>query len=153
MFKNKKRNYIILAVAVVVLIVIGVVSKKSGGNTYKVLTTEAKKRDITESVAANGKIQPEKDVVINSDVAGQIVEMHVNEGDQVNEGDLLLRINPDLFESALSRAEAALNSARANLSTSKARLAQSAAQFTQAERSFERSEALYEEGAISQAEF
>jgi len=153
MFKNKKRNYIILAVAVVVLIVIGVVSKKSGGNTYKVLTTEAQKRDITESVAANGKIQPEKDVVINSDVAGQIVEMHVNEGDQVNEGDLLLRINPDLFESALSRAEAALNSARANLSTSKARLAQSAAQFTQAGRSFERSEALYEEGAISQAEF
>lgn len=153
MFKNKKRLYIILAVLVVVLIVVGIVGKKSGGRTYKVVTAETVFRDITESVAANGKIQPERDVVINSDVAGQIVEMRVKEGDRVSQDDLLLRINPDLFESALSRAEAALNSARANLASAKARLAQSSAQFTQAERSFERNKNLYDEGAISLAEF
>lgn len=153
MFKNRKRNYLMLGLLVVVLIAIGIARKKTSGTSYKVITAEAQIRDITESVAANGKIQPEKDVVINSDVAGQIVEMHVKEGDKVNAGDLLLRINPDLFESALSRAEAALNSARANLSTARSRLAQAAAQFVQAERSFERNENLYDQGAISLAEF
>lgn len=153
MFKNKKRNYLMLGILVVVLIAIGIASKKTAGTSYKVITAEAQIRDITESVAANGKIQPEKDVVINSDVAGQIVEMHVKEGDQVKEGDLLLRINPDLFESALSRAEAAWNNARANLATARSRLAQAAAQFVQAERSFERNQNLYDQGAISLAEF
>lgn len=153
MFKNKKRNYVMLGLLVVALIAIGIWGKKSGTKAYKVITATAEKRDITESVAANGKIQPERDVVINSDVAGQIVELHVQEGEQVEEGDLLLKINPDLFESALSRAEAALNSARANLATAQSRLAQSAAQFVQAERSFERNENLFEQGAISLSEF
>ncbi len=153
MFKNKKRNYLLLGLLVVVLIVVGIVSKKSGSSSFKVLTAKAELRDITESVSANGKIQPEKDLVINSDVAGQIVEMHVKEGQQVKQGDLLLRINPDLFESALSRSEAALNSARANLAAAKARLAQSDAQFIQARRSYERSENLHEQGAVSDAEF
>jgi len=153
MFKNKKRNYLMLAVLVVVLIAIGIARKKSGSTTYKVLLSKVELRDITESVSANGKIQPEKDVVINSDVAGQIVDLYVREGDQVEKGDLLLRINPDLFESALSRAEAALNNARANLSTAKARLAQSSAQLIQAERAFQRNKKLLDSGAISDAEF
>lgn len=153
MFKNKKRLYLILGLLVVVLVVIGVFQKKSGTNTFKVLTAEAAYRDITESVAANGKIQPENDVVINSDVAGQIIELHVKEGDRVSQGDLLLKINPDLFESALSRAEASLNSARANLATAQSRLAQSAAQFEQARRNFQRNQSLIEQGAISEAEF
>lgn len=153
MFKNKKRNYLLLGLLVIILIVIGIVNKKSGTTSFKVLIAEAELRDITESVSANGKIQPEKDLVINSDVAGQIVEMHVKEGDQVQKGDLLLRINPDLFESALSRAEAALNNARANLASAKARLAQSDAQFIQAKRSFQRSKSLHEQGAVSDAEF
>lgn len=153
MFKNKKRNYIMLGLLIVGLVVIGVVKNKTSSTKYKVLTAEAEIRDITESVAANGKIQPEKDLVINSDVAGQIVEMNVKEGDRVEKGELLLRINPDLFESALSRAEAALNNARANVASSKARLAQARAQFTQAERSFQRSESLFEQEAISQAEY
>lgn len=153
MFKNKKRNYLMLGLLVVVLIAIGITQKKSGSTTYKVLLAKAELQDITESVSANGKIQPEKDVVINSDVAGQIVDLYVREGDQVEKGDLLLRINPDLFESALSRAEAALNNARANLSTAKARLAQSSAQLIQAKRAYERNTNLLESGAISDAEY
>lgn len=153
MFKNKKRNYVMLGLLIVGLIVFAVAKNKSGTSSFKVLTTKVEVRDITESVSANGKMQPEKDLAINSDVAGQIVEMHVKEGDQVEEGKLLLRINPDLFESALSRAEAALNNSRANVASSKARLAQARAQFTQAERSFQRNESLYEQGAISLAEF
>src|SRR5690554_4354040 len=153
MFKNKKRNYLMLGLLVVVLVVLGIVSKKSGTTSHKVITAKVERRDITESVAANGKIQPENDVVINSDVAGQIVELHVKEGDSVKQGDLLLKINPDLFESALSRAEAALNSARANLSTARARLAQSTAQFVQAQRNFQRNKSLFEQDVISESEF
>ncbi len=153
MFNNRKRLYLILGLLVVVLVMIGVFKNKSGASTIKVLTAKTEYRDITESVSANGKIKPEKDVVINSDVAGQIIEMHVKEGDQVVQGDLLLRINPDLFESALSRAEASLNSARANLATARSRMVQSTAQFEQAKRSFDRNQSLYDQGAISAAEF
>lgn len=153
MFKNRKRNYILLGLLVVVLLVVGYFKKSSTAAAAKVITAVAEIRDITESVSANGKIQPENDVVINSDVAGQIVELHVKEGDEVEEGTLLLKINPDLFESALNRADAALNNARANLASAKARLAQAKAQLAQAKRTFDRNEALHQQGAISDAEF
>jgi HlyD family secretion protein len=136
MFKNKKRTFIILGVIIVVLIALGIVRKKTSSTAIKVVTTEVVKNDITESVSANGKIQPESDVIINSDVAGQIVDLFVKEGDTVVKGTLLLRINPDLFESALSRAEAALNNARAALSTAKARYSQASAQFVQGTKKF-----------------
>jgi HlyD family secretion protein len=152
MFKNKKRTFIILGVIIVVLIALGIVRKKTSSTAIKVVTTEVVKNDITESVSANGKIQPESDVIINSDVAGQIVDLFVKEGDTVVKGTLLLRINPDLFESALSRAEAALNNARAALSTAKARYSQASAQFVQGQKSFDRSKNLHQSGAISDAE-
>lgn len=153
MFKNKKRTYLALVLIIIVLIAIGVIRKKNQGSSIKVITTFTAINDITESISANGKIQPEIDVIINSDVAGQIVELLVKEGDTVSKGTLLLRINPDLFESALSRVEAALNNARAALSTAKARYSQANAQYVQAQKSFDRSTSLHQSGAISDSEY
>jgi HlyD family secretion protein len=153
MFKNKKRTYLILAIVIVALIVAGVLRKGSGTTTTKIVVATAELNDITESVSANGKIQPERDVIINSDVAGQIVDLFVKEGDTVPKGTLLLRINPDLFESALSRSEAALNNARAALATARARNTQSNAQFVQAQKSYDRNTNLHKSGAISDAEY
>jgi HlyD family secretion protein len=114
--------------------------------TVKVAVEYAEKRRITETITANGKIQPEKEVKITPDVSGEIVELNVKEGDPVVKGQLLLRIKPDVYISQRDRSVAAISSARA-------RLAQAEAQFRQAELSFKRSKQLSEENTISQAEF
>lgn len=140
----------ILIIAVVVLLIFAVIGKKAGwfgkAATVKVAVEYAERRTITETITANGKIQPEKEVKITPDVSGEIVELTVREGDQVKKGQLLLRIKPDIYISQRDRSIAAINSARA-------RLAQAEAQFTQAELSFNRTKQLFEEQTISQSEY
>lgn len=125
----------------------------SGDKSIKVAAEKATKRNIMESVSANGKIQPEVEVKISSDVSGEIVELFVKEGDQVKKGDLLCKINPLIYESNSSRMVATLNGAKANLSNSKARLEQIKAAFVNAEASFNRNKKLFDQGAISQSDF
>jgi len=147
--KNNKILKILLPLAFV-LIIFAIIGKKQGwfgkALTVKVAVENAEARVITETITANGKIQPEKEVKISPDVSGEIVELTVKEGDQVQKGQLLLRIKPDTYISQRDRSLAAISSSRA-------RLAQSEAQFTQAELSFNRSKQLYEEQTVSKSEF
>ena len=102
--KKSNRLLLVLAIIVVVLIVILVIGKKQGwvgqSDIVKVSTSKAETTTITESVTANGKIQPEVEVKISSDVSGEIRELYVREGDSVKVGQLLARIDPELYESA-----------------------------------------------------
>jgi HlyD family secretion protein len=133
-----------------------------GGVTYRVVAgkqdhtevtiEKSAYRSIIETVAASGKIQPESEVKIQSEVSGQIVELPVKEGDLVQKGQLLVKINPDLYTSAYNRAEAALNSSKSNLSSAKSRLAQAEAQFNVTNLNFQRQKKLFDDGAISKAE-
>ena len=147
--KNNKILKILLPI-VVVLIIFAVIGKKAGwfgkALTVKVAVENAEKRTIVETITANGKIQPEKEVKISPDVSGEIVELTVKEGDNVVKGQLLLRIKPDTYISQKDRSLAAISLARA-------RLVQSDAQFTQAELAFKRSKQLYDEQTISKSEF
>jgi len=147
--KNKKILKILLPAAIL-LIIFAIVGKKAGwfgkAVTVKVAVENAEMRTIVETITANGKIQPEKEVKITPDVSGEIVELTVMEGDQVVKGQLLLRIKPDVYISQKDRSLAAISSARA-------RLAQAEAQFIQAELSFNRTKQLYEEQTISKSEF
>src|SRR3989339_939265 len=144
-------------IAAIVFILIAVIGKKAGwfgkGIIHKVSTELVTKRTITEIITANGKVQPEREVKISPDVSGEIVELYFMEGDEVKQGDLLLKIKPDIYLSALDRMKAALNSSKANVENSKARMAQVEAQFVQTEISYNRNKSLYEKKAISQAEF
>ncbi len=150
--KKNKRIFWIGGIIIVLLVIVSVV-KSSGGTELKVTTDQAALRTIVETVVANGRIQPETEVIISSEVSGKILELPLKEGDQVKTGDLLVKINPDLALAALDRARAALNTARANEAGSKARLTQAEAQFSNAELSFSRSQSLFDQGAISRAEF
>jgi HlyD family secretion protein len=151
--KKNKKAIIIVVVIILVLIVVAAVAGGGKGDKMAVNLTEVTKLDITEYVNANGKIQSAVDVKISSEVSGEIIELAVKEGDMVKEGDLLLKINPDIYISSLNRARAAVNTAKANLANAKAGLAQVKAQFINSKRAFERNEKLYKSGAISQAEF
>lgn len=150
---NTKKWIIILGVIIIALVAGKMIFGDNNGNAKKVAVEKSERRTIVETVAASGKIQPETEVIISSDVSGEIIEMPVKEGDEVKVGDLLVKINPDLVESALSRAEAALNTSKANLSGARARLAQSESQFTNSKATYERNKTLFESKVISQAEF
>ena len=150
--KKKKRLYWIAGIVIVALILISVF-QSSGDGATRVTAEESRLRNIVETVVANGRIQPETEVVISSEVSGKILELPLKEGDRVNEGDLLVRINPDLSLAALDRARAALNTARANEAGAKARLTQAEAQYQNSTLSFERNQNLFDRGVISQADF
>jgi HlyD family secretion protein len=147
---KKNKILIILIAAVILLLIFAIIGKKAGwfgkAVTVKVAVENVEKRRITETITANGKIQPEKEVKITPDVSGEIVELTVREGDHVEKGQLLLRIKPDIYISQRDRSMASISSARA-------RLAQAEAQFTQAELSFKRTSQLYSEQTISKSEF
>lgn len=140
----------ILLIAVALLLIVAVLGKKQGwfgkAITVKVAVEKVASRSIVEAVTSNGKIQPETEVKISPDVSGEIVELHVKEGDHVEKGVLLFKIKPEIYVSARERAAAAVSS-------SKARLSQVEAQLIQAELSYNRSKSLWEEKTISQADF
>ena len=104
--KNNKILKILLPV-VIVLIIFAVIGKKQGwfgkALTIKVAVENAEKRSIIETITANGKIQPEKEVKISPDVSGEIVELTIKEGDHVEKGQLVARIKPDTYISQKDR--------------------------------------------------
>ena len=150
--KLTKKFWIISVVAIVVL---GIAGKWYGGRETldEVDVEQAAVRDIVERVSASGKIQPETEVNITAEVSGQILALPVKEGDRVEKGDLLVQINPDLYEAALNRAQAAANSARSNLASAKAQHAQANAQFFAAEKNWQRTQQLFRDKVVSQADF
>lgn len=142
---------------VVLLLLFTVVGKKAGwigGDTgTKVAIAKVARFSITESVTANGKIQPEVEVKISSDVSGEIRELYVKEGDSVRAGQLLARIDPELYQSALDRSEASLNNSKANLANTKARLTQAEAKLSELEKQYQRNQKLHDQRLMSDAEF
>ncbi len=152
MFK-KKKTWIIIAIILVAVLVIFAVNKGNSGGGLNVSVEEAKLGDIIETVAANGKIQPAQDVKISPYISGEVVELYVKEGDEVMAGDLLAKIDPEIYISNYERAMANLNSQQANLANAKARLAQTEAQFINAKVSHERNKKLWEQDVISDAEY
>ena len=131
---------IALAVLLVILLASG------GGNVTEVRLFTIEKKDLVESIPANGKVRPVIEVSITPDVSGEIVELNCREGDNVNKGDLLVKIRQDVYISMVERAEAVLNAARSDYLQQKA-------QFKQAEINFKRNKILYEENVISAAEY
>lgn len=147
--KSKRTLIIIVAIALLTLVALAIAKQKGaigGENHLKVAVEQGVDREIIEIITANGKIQPETEVIISPDVSGEIVELVVKEGDAVKKGQYLLKIKPEAYQMARNRAEASLNN-------SKARLKQSEARLEMASLDFKRSKRLFEDDAISKSEF
>ncbi len=150
---KKKRLWFIIGIVVLVILIIYVYTGKSGNNIIRVSTEKAALRTITETVSASGKIQPETEVKISADVSGEITELLVKEGDSVSRGQLLLRINPELYETSLQQLQASLDNARAGLSSAQAQLIRVQASFRQAEANYNRQKKLHQDKVISEQEW
>ncbi|HIB36525.1 efflux RND transporter periplasmic adaptor subunit [Mesonia sp.] len=147
----KKKTLLIILIIAVVLIAAMVIGKKSGafgktGNFKKVETATIEKLDITETVSATGKIQPQVEVKLSSEVSGEIIELPIVEGQEVKKGDLLVKINPDLYQSSLQRSQASYQNIKASL-------AQTEASLKQAKANYDRNKTLFDKGVISKSEW
>ena len=109
-------------------------------------TDTVQRRDLTETVVANGRIQPVIQVKISPEVSGEIIELPVREGQHVEKGDLLLRIKPDFYLASRRSAEASFKSSEANRTLSEANL-------KKAEAEFKRNEQLLRSQLISESVF
>lgn len=147
---SKKTLYVLLGVTI--LVIIGLIAgKKMGvfgktGDFKEVEIEKLERSTIIETVAATGKIQPEIEVKLSSEVSGEIISLPIKEGQDVKKGDLLVRINPDLVQAAVSQSQAALQNSRAGLSQAEATL-------NQATLTFNRNKPLFEKGVISRADY
>lgn len=147
----------ILGIVVAIFIVVIIIGNKKGwfnGGAKVAVTTELiVKRDIVETVTASGKIYPVTQVSIAAEISGEIVDLPVKEGDKVKEGDLLMRINPDLYETQVEQAQAGLDNTKAQLSSARARVLQSKLQYDNAKIAFDRSTQLLKDKVISQMDY
>lgn len=145
--RTKKRNSVIIisGATVLVLIVLGLWLKLRE-KPIEVTTEKAFRKEVVHVVTATGKIQPETEVVMSPDVSGEIIELPVREGQQVKSGDLLFRIQPDIYENQVEQSRAQMNLARAQSLDSRARMLKSSDDFRKAD-------LLYKERLISQTEW
>ena len=147
---SKKKIYIIVAVilSIVVLLVVlkskGIIGKND--DSKEVETAKANAITIVETVSATGKIQPEVEVKLSSQVSGEIIELPVKEGQVVKKGDLLVKINPDVYTSGLNRSVS-------NYSGTKSGLDQADASFKEAQASYDRNKTLFDKGIISKSDW
>jgi HlyD family secretion protein len=131
-------------VALLALSKMGVIgSQKKGTEVDIALVNEM---TIIETVSATGKIQPEIEVKISSEVSGEIIALPIKEGQVVKKGDLLVKINPDLYTSGFNRSVS-------NLSGTKAGLSQADASFKEAKSNYDRSKTLFDKGIISKSDW
>jgi HlyD family secretion protein len=149
---TKKNILIALGVLILVAVLIYVGKNRSRGE-LEVNVGELEKRTIISTVSANGKIRPEAEVKISADVSGEITELYVQEGDTVKEGQLLLKINPDIYVTQRDRAQAGVSSSQSNYKTTQAQLTQAKARMVEQEAVYKRSKQLFEDEVLSQAEF
>lgn len=158
----KRKNTLIYVGLGVLVLLLGLAAWKNNQEPKgkKVIIEKVEKRNIQEIVAASGKVFPQKEVKISSDVSGEIVELYIAEGDSVVVGQLLAKIDPDAYQSQVERGTANVNSAKAQLSnaragieTFKAQKEQTFAQLDNAREIHKRNVQLKKEGIISQADF
>ena len=147
---NKK--FIIGSVIVLLTLLTVAIIKSNSSDSIAVDSEPIENRTIVEKVAANGKVQPETEIKISSEVSGELIEVNIIEGQKVKQGELLLRINPDLLTAVVQRASANLSSSKANFLNSKARLTQAKSRLNQSQKEYDRSVKLLNGGAIAQAE-
>jgi HlyD family secretion protein len=152
---NKKLVWIIVSLAAIILLIIvlkktGVIGKEEG---IKVSAEKVSKHTITETVTASGKIYPEVEVKMSSDISGEIVELNVEEGDSVRKGQQLAKIYADIYSNQRNQAAAQVNQQQAMVENSNAQLPGLKASMDAAQAQFDRQKSLLAQKVISLSEF
>src|SRR5438874_4294434 len=143
--KHRKTIVFSLIGLVIVALTAGAIVKKREP-VITVQTEKIARRNLTEIVVANGKIQPVLQVKISPEVSGEIIELPVKEGQSVNKGDLIMKIKPDFYIANRNQAEAGYKSSLAGKATAEATLRKAQAEY-------KRSEDLFRQKLVSTSAF
>ena len=151
---SKKIKWILIGLGIVIVLLVGgKIIAGSSDKEVKVTVEKVAKKTIVETVNASGKIYPEVEVKISSDVSGEITELNVQEGDSVVKGQLLARIYADIYASQRDEASARVLQSQATVANSQAALDALKAQLDQDRILYTRNKELYDQKVISKAEF
>ena len=144
--KGHKKLIIFSTLGIIVLGVAMFLALRKKEPTITVQTEKVGRHNITETVIANGKVYPVLQVHISPEVSGEITELPVNEGQFVHKGDLLLKINPDVYIAGLNQAKAGYESSLAAKTTAVANL-------EKAEADFVRNKQLFDTKLLSESDY
>ncbi len=152
---NKKLIWTIVILLVIIITLValkkaGVIGKEEG---IKVSVEKVSKQTITETVTASGKIYPEVEVKMSSDISGEIVELNVEEGDSVRKGQQLAKIYADIYSNQRNQAAAQVNQQEAMVDNINATLPGLKATMDAAQAQYDREKILLDQKVISLSEF
>jgi HlyD family secretion protein len=143
---RRKKQIIYASLGLIMLCIIASIIWSKREKPIPVTTERAIRKTIVQTVSATGKVQPETEVKISPEVAGEIIELPVEDGKQVKKGDLLVRIRPDSYKALVEQQEAAISAAKATNLQQKATMLKT-------EHDFKRAEDLFNKRLISEQEF
>lgn len=148
-----KTILIIVGILIVLLAAAKFTGLIGGTKAEKITAEKVAQRNVIETVTASGKIQPETEVKLSSEVSGEVTELLVKEGDVVKKGQLLIKVRPDVLKSGYDRAIASNSSQRASVAAAQQMLQQNQGNFTNAEATYKRNVELFNKKVISASEF
>ncbi|MDD8020711.1 MAG: efflux RND transporter periplasmic adaptor subunit [Acidobacteriota bacterium] len=141
---SRKKRYLLLAGAILLIAIIIISNlKTTREKPVKVTTEKVARQDITSIISASGEVKPKKNINISALVAGRVVKIGVEEGDEVKAGDFLLQIDPTYFEAQVDRYRATINQL-------KAEFIKVEAQYRRDEKYYQRQKQLYDSALISE---
>ena len=143
---RRKKQIIYGSIGLLLLSIVATIIWSKREKSIPVTTEKAIRKTIVQTVSATGKVQPETEVKISPEVAGEIIELPVDDGKQVKKGDLLVRIRPDSYKALVEQQEAAISAAKATNLQQKATMLKT-------EHDFKRAEDLFNKKLISEQEF
>ena len=138
---HKKLVITTLCVIAVVIIILG-----KSPDIQEVTATYPTYGNIEREFTTNGVIRPVSEVKISSELSGEIIELHHEEGDSVAKGDLIIKINQDNYNSLVEMAQASLNGVEMQYHLKESQLRRS-------ELNYKRHKKMYDNKVISQVEF
>src|SRR6059058_5395330 len=152
--RSRRRRYILFgSIGIVLLLIIISVIASKREKPIPVSTEKAVRKTILQTVSATGKVQPETEVKISPEVAGEIIELPVEDGQAVKKGDLLLRIKPDSYKALLEQQEAAISAAKATNLQQKASMVRTEQDLKRADDMFAKKTISIQEYNAAQAAF
>lgn len=140
-FKHKR-----FLIAMGIVVIIGIILLRKTPDIQEVTATYPTYGTIEKEFSTNGVLKPVTEVKISSELSGEIIELHHEEGDSVAKGDLIIKINQENYISLVEMAQASLNAVETQY-----RLKES--QVRQSELNYQRYKKMYENRVISQVEF
>ena len=144
--RRNRKIFIILGIVLVFFVSVAVLLLRKHDPPIIIQTEKSAPRSLTELVVSNGKIEPVVQVTISPEVSGEIIDLPIKEGQHVKKGDLLVKINPDIYIAALNQADASYASSVASAASAQANL-------EKAESDYLRNQKLYSSNLIDESDF